>query len=954
MNRYFYLKTNFTNGEITPLLNSRVDIQKYNNSCVSLYNFLPSVYGSVSRTPGTEYINTVHDNDYDGRLIPFEASNQSYFLLEFSNGRIRIHADDALLLWSRQLVNNTFDSNINNWTARNTGTGAISYNSGALRLTGTASNNARAYQAFSNPSIEQYTVTFDTTGTVTYRVGTSAGGSQLATGSVTSGTGRTFDFTPLTNDSVVYIEFDAVATVDIDNIILSTPEYHLDHPYTEDELVDVKYAQYNDILILVHENHEPRRLVRRSNDHWQIHTFSDSTTTLSGDPSQVFVEGPYLDVNTSAITMTPGGTSGAVTITASSSVFASTDVGRYFRFRASEENEVETYYTGTGTQVRFDIGFDFSSSSDVAVYVIANTGVKTLQTNPTNYTISGDQVVMAVAPGASDRLLITRANSTDGSWGWGRVTGYTSPTSVTVTTESAFARAIASTDWQLGAFSGTTGYPRAVAFHEQRLWFGGTITNPDFVCASAAGNFSDFSPDNADNTGEIDDDTSFTLSVASARLNKVEWIASRINVLLGSSSAVYELFANGTSGISARSLPSVRKQVERGARSVQGLTINNAVLYTNSEGNRMMELVYSLADDSYVARDISLYAEHLFNSPIRRICFQAEPDSVIWVLKEDGSLVTCTYLKEQEVSAFGRQVLAGTDVRVVDLTSLQAPTRTDMYFIVERTINGLTKKYIEKLRPAFKNQDLQESWFVHSGLSLDNTQSASATLSALSGSGVAFTASSSIFSSGDVGKRFKINGTTYAGVITGYTNATTVTVRLYKTFPSMAIAANSWSLSFTTITGLDHLEGESVTILGDGAVQSNLTVSSGSITLTQPTFYAIIGLGYTSYLETVEFSTETSSGTSFGQLTRLYTAVIDFYETVGGQVGFSSTDENGEAVQMRNVDSTMDASIEMYTGRYQASVSGRYGYEGKIYIEQTQPLPMTVRGMVLKFTISEF
>ena len=102
-------------------------------------------------------------------------------------------------------------------------------------------------------------------------------------------------------------------------IIPGTP-YEATSPYSEIQIANIKYAQSNDVLYIVHPSLRPKKLTRTGHAIW---TFSDIQ----------FIDGPYLDINSSPTTLTPSAITGAITITASSNLFVSTDVGRLVRIK---------------------------------------------------------------------------------------------------------------------------------------------------------------------------------------------------------------------------------------------------------------------------------------------------------------------------------------------------------------------------------------------------------------------------------------------------------------------------------------------------------------------------------------------------------------------------------------------------------------------------------------------
>jgi len=472
MARINKIQASMASGEISPRVLGRVDLGKYQTSVSSLINFIPLPYGCISKRPGFKYINNARSGTDVSRLIPFSYSQSQGYILEFGNGVIRFFTDQARVAQGRVFTNGTFTSGIAGWASTSSGTGAISHDAGNLRLTLTGAGvgheaRASAESATGIPrfGVGTHTVTLDVfTATVTYKVGTTQNGTEIATGTLTTGVGKTFNFTPTTSETV-WIVFECAATASIDNVVLTTKPYEIDHPYLLSELNDIRIEQSYDVLYLVHPSYAPRQISRYGADSWNLVTVP-------------FDEPAYIDINNTTTTLTPSGISGSITMTASSPVFVSTDVGRAIRFKSGEDTANSTTYTGTGTQVNFDIPFYPQTSSDIEVYLVAVTGVKTLKANPADYTVSSGQVIMGVAPASNERLIIRPANAGSGEWGYVIITAFTSTTVVTATVINAFDKAVASPFWRLGAFSATTGYPSTICLHDQRLYFGNTAFQP--------------------------------------------------------------------------------------------------------------------------------------------------------------------------------------------------------------------------------------------------------------------------------------------------------------------------------------------------------------------------------------------------------------------------------------------------------------------------------------------
>ena len=146
--------------------------------------------------------------------------------------------------------------------------------------------------------------------------------------------------------------------------------------------------------------------------------------------------------------------------------------------------------------------------------------------------------------------------------------------------------------------------------------------------------------------------------------------------------------------------------------------------------------------------------------------------------------------------------------------------------------------------------------------------------------------------------------------------------------------------SATTISGLDHLEGQEVSILADGATHPNKTVSSGSITLDRAATKVKVGLGYTSLLKTMRIDAGAQNGTSQAKTKRIYEVTARLYESVGVEVGPNLS--NMERVPFRTSADPMDQGIPAFTGDKEVEFRGDYDTDGFMIVRQTQPLPLTI------------
>lgn len=869
MARIRKLQSSFTTGELTPKLQGRVDITKYSSGLKQLLNFIVSPFGAVTRRPGTRYVSESKGSAVYSRLIDFEYSNTQTYTLEFFAGGIRFFTQQGQLLSSASITNGTFDSNITGWTSRSTGTGAISHSSGKLQLTGSVGNDARAYQVVTTTGVGNHTITLDVgTASINYRIGNSIGASDLASGTLTTGTGKTIVFTRATSAST-WIEFESTTTSTVDNVTITNPPYEINTSFSSDEIDHLRFAQSYDTLYIVHANHPPSKLVRYASADWRLSTIE-------------FDEPPYEEINSTDITLTPSGTSGTVTVTASEALFASTDVGRAIRFKAGPDRSDVVVLTGTGSQIYFDIPFYPSQEGDIEVNSIAVNGSKTSLVYTSGipssgeYSIIGQQVLVGVAPTVSEQIEILPANAGSGEWGWMEIVTYVSSTEVTCLVKRELAGANSSEEWRLGSWSETTGYPKLVVFHEQRLWFANIETRPQYFWASQTGNYSNFQPDNALFSGQIDNDTSFSFEIASEFAQSIMWMVSKGSLLVGTTNSVFAV-KGGTGGVSTSNI-SVQKQFDVPCEDTEPSLTSNEILFIERGGKRIWSTFYTFDLDGYTPIELTLLADHIGGqSKFTSITWQPSL-RCLWALRENGTIASCTYIRAQEVTGWAIHELGGTNPSVVSIVNLNGETFSEIWMVIQRTINGNTERYIEFITNVFEYIDKENAVFSDSSLEYDG-------------------------------------------------------------------------VSTSVITGLDHLEGESVSILSNGTATANKIVTGGQITLDKSTTRAIIGLGYVSRLETLSIEGGSVIGTAQSSISRVVSVAIRFFETIGCQVGFR--DDILEQIVFRTASTPLSQSPSLYSGWKEIDLRGGYDNEYGCYIEQNQPLPLTILSLVFNATVSD-
>lgn len=719
--------------------------------------------------------------------------------------------------------------------------------------------------------------------------------------------------------------------------------------YLTADLFLLRFAQSADLLYITHSSYPPRKMTRTSDTAWSI-------------TNVTFEDGPYLKTNTTATTLTLSGTTGSVTVTASATTgintggFVSTDIGRLIRWK------------------------------DPA-----------------------------------------------GDWTYLTITAVGSTTSVTATIDGKNASAgTATVSWRLGLYSDTTGYPAVVAFHQNRLCLAGPTQDPLRYDLSRTGDFENMAPTEED--GTVVDDNAITDSLSGDTVDPIRWIISdEKGLLLGTFGGEWLSRPSDASSVLTPANVKSDQSTGYGTAAIEPKRAGKVILFMQKAKRKLRELAYTFEDDGFRAPDLTLISEHITRTGVVQMAYQREPQSVLWCVLTDGTLVSLTYERDQKVVGWSRHVVGGfsdagsTQAKVESVAVIPntAGDADEVYIIVNRYINGGTVRYIEYIKPYWdSSNDQEDAFFIDSGLSLDTPIIITGVTAA--DPGVVTAASHSIADgaeirmTGIVGmtqankvpyrigqsatntfelfsntkQAVQISGATKANpvVITavahglsntdeimirnvigmtqlngkGFTvaNKTADTFQLsgidgtgYSTYTSAGDIHHAIDTSNTTnfsayvsggkvrarvstLSGLGHLEGQTVQILAEGAVHPSKVVASSAITLNYSTSKAHVGLAYTSDFQTLRLDDGAADGTAQGKFNRLHRVIVRFLQTLGGSIGPDA--DNLDIITFREGGDPMDSAVPLFTGDIEVEWDGEYSSDNHIFYRQDEPLPATI------------
>lgn len=794
MARVSSIVTNFRAGELSPRLEGRIDLQKYNEAAQTLQNMLVFPQGGTTRRPGTKFAGRSKDGG-KVRLINFEFSDEQAYVLEFGVNYIRFFKDEGILTEAVKNITGITKANPAVVTSNSHGfsNGDRVFISGVVGMTQV--NNL------------EFTVAGATT--------------------------NTFQLSGV--NSSAYTTYSSGGTVG--KIVEVTTTYSIT------DIFEINHAQSADVLYLAHKDHEPAKLTR--------------TTATSFTLSDIaFVDGPYLDENLTDTTLYASADTGTVTITASADLFTSADVGRLIRFREVLEVTYDEWAASTSYANNEFVRYDGH------VYKQVTGSTQTSGNTPPVHT-SGTETY-----GAIDWEY--RHDDT----GYAKITVFTSATVVTAVVQeddggisvlphNVVGSSNATKKWSLGAFDGDQGFPRAVAFYEERLYFAGTTGQPQSIFGSVTADFENHTPG-------TEDDKAVNITIASDQVNVIKHLLpARFLQVLTTSSEFTLSGGTGTTPVTPTNI-NVLRETTFGSSDIRPLRAGNSTILIQKGLEKVKEITFDLDTDGLLGVDLSILADHLPRGGLTDMIWQQEPELILWFVHSDGGLIGLTYDRANGAVGWHDHDLGGSGI-VESITAIPSGAEDQVYLSVKRTINGATVRHIETLTTIDFGDDVGDAFYVDSGL-------------------------------------------TYSGSAT------------------------------TTITGLNHLEGETVAILADGAAHADKTVSGGSITLDRSSSKVHVGYSYSSIVETLRMEAGADDGIAQGKIKRIHGVTARFFKSVGAEIGPDVN--NLDRLPFRDSSMDMDTAIPLFSGDKEIFFPSGYDNDARVVIRQNQPLPMTVLAIV--------
>jgi hypothetical protein len=1004
----------FAAGEVSPSFWGHTSHQKFGTGCSTLRNMFVSIRGGAMSRAGTLFCGIARQPAFPGstdpRLIPFQFRTNQGYILEFGDHYVRFIANGGYITETPFAI-----------------TGATQANPLVLSAPGHNFNNGDFIFIAGVAGMTQLD------------------GVTFVAGSVVAGASLTLN-DPLTGVPVNSLAFPAYTGGGTAARI-----YTLTTPYAASDLPYLKYTQSADLMSLTLSNpaanteYPPQDLTRFAAANWTIApTFFGATITapstctaapsttigtlasanqnnapaaqyayavtavdIHGNESQASPVG-YTPANLAAAGGTNNNnsvdisiTAGSVTVTwapvsgaVSYNVYKATPavwntgsantaapqnvpIGSAFGFAGSvvgtqwvDQNVVADFATTPPLhQNPFAPGqiLNVTSTGGGASYVQSTT-----HCSVSSATGSGAVILPVVVAGAVVAFIVQNAGQ-----------GYRAIDTLTITG----AGSGASGALTVGPQSGT--YPGVVTYFQGRRGFANTLNSPDTYFFSQTGNYTNM--DAAD--PPIPSDAIIGTPWAQ-QINGIQWMVPMTSgLVVGTGLDAWLLTGSGGGGtpVEPASQNAAAQETNGFSPTVAPIKVNYEYLFPQALGARIRAAVFNFWNNTYNSEDLTILSNHLFDGhKIVAWAWAQEPYKLIWIVRDDGVLLSLTYLKEQQVIGWARHDTQG---QAVSIAAASEPPVDAVYVAVKRFVPGKNAYgyFVERMDNRLWTAGAESCWCVDAALSLMPAEpAATLTASAASGNGVTFTASASVFDgvkTGVAGQVIRIGGG--KATVTGYVSPTqvtgTITVPITALTPDipgnltqipLPAMAGNWSIgtSVTSVSGLNHLEGMTVTGLADGAVIPPTVVTNGAIALPNPASLVVVGLPFQAQVQSLHLQ---QPGQEIqDERKRVIGVTVRLEQSRGVKLGANqpnaSAQENtanapwgvypfGRMIEVPETQNLIGPAqyLPLFTGdRYipiddDWNMPGQSAPPGMIAAQQDYPLPLNVLAFIPKFATGD-
>tara|TARA_R100000808_G_scaffold25084_2_gene61568 strand:+ start:1771 stop:4311 length:2541 start_codon:yes stop_codon:yes gene_type:complete len=455
-------------------------------------------------------------------------------------------------------------------------------------------------------------------------------------------------------------------------------------------------------------------------------------------------------------------------------------------------------------------------------------------------------------------------------------------------------------EWRMGILGGDNKWPSAIEIHQQRLVVAASSQYPTTIWLSEAGDFLSFAPDSkigvstgtADSIGQtimgeqILDNNAISLTIDSDTVDEIYWIEEGKKLAIGTSGGIFNLYGSETSYTITPTNFSLIRDTSWEAADIKPARVGNAMIYVQFNRRKLRVLTFSGEDVQYESSEISYQADELVGKEVKELVYQKQPHSLTWCRLKDGTLASLSYEDTMPVVGWGHHTIGGTQA--------------------DATLGNHAK--VESMA-VIPHDGRDQLWLIVKRDINDSTV-----------------------------RYVEFLEKFYEPSETDQELAHFVDCGLYKT-----------ASSFTTAQ-FAHLKNESIRILGDGAVQNDVTVgtdSNGTVTIGSAVTKLVGGLPYDSHVVLLTPKQAVDGSLFVVGRDRVVKAHLSLHDSLGVKIGLSSmTTSEMEEFIFRLTADPLNTKVPLFTGTKTANIMSRSLDEESIKIVCDQPFPVTLVALV--------
>ncbi len=716
--------------------------------------------------------------------------------------------------------------------------------------------------------------------------------------------------------------------------------------WTTSQLFDLSMTQQGDTMIICHESFMPQIIKRTGATTFAKSTFAFDTSI---DGYRIFQ--PYFKFADAEVTLDPSSTSaGTITLTASESYFTSSYVGTTIEIEGSEAT-ITGYTSGTVVTATLKKELSVELDPDPLATQQGTTIVKVTQVahglaNSASVTISGAEDIFDSDGGGITSATINGTYSVtviDNDHYTINVGGLNLATE---SVDGGGARVVVKThaptrNWKEQVLSDVHGYPKAVAFHEQRLYFAGVTNIPDLIAGSKVGEFFNF------DIGESEDADSIQIQIASNEINEIRHLVSGKVLEVLTNTAEFYLKPPVGKPVTPSDIQVVRQSSLGSQRKAKPRLFDGATVFVQNNGKTVREYLFSSSLEEFSSGSISIEANHLIDTPTdsaRISSIGNKPEQLFFLVNTDGTLAVYSAQRLQKILGW---FLWETDGTIESIT-----TTTDfIYIAVKRNINSADVYYLEQYATTVFDvpTDMTVTKTISGSYQPHGTPLTKGSVSSSSTFIIDGTTAQPL-----AGETFQFGGsgtvhTIQSSVATGNSNEYAISIDSAVSESDNTALQFVTSRTFTGLNSSPDMRGKVVHATSGSAEGSDVkyygsaTVTSGGVAVFDIPASAIdIGLSNTLQIKTLpvepQIRTSGGSATLTAYPRKIAKATIELINTYNIKL-------NGNDVLLNDGQNINNLGVvDSFTGKRDVHFLG-YDNEPDIEITQSVPLPIRLLGI---------